>query len=100
MKYLPFGEASNTLELLELLEMSAPRFSIGKTEEMGLQGAIPITKGRNALTLFSAGGVYPVDQSSIEYPYWDTLTALAKIEFGFMGLGKSEVIGISLRDVS
>ena len=72
----------------------------GETFEMGAQGPVPVMKGRKSLTLYTAGGIYPSEKSAVEYPFWDTLTTLAKIEFGFMGFDENEVNSTSLRDPS
>jgi FMN-dependent NADH-azoreductase len=66
----------------------------GETFEMGKK----LMAGKKALTLFTAGGVYPSHQASIDYPHWDTLTMNAKINFIFMGFDQAEVVGTSLRD--
>lgn len=66
----------------------------GETFEMGKK----LMAGKKALTLFTAGGIYPNHQASIDYPHWDTLTVTAKINFAFMGFDESEVVGTSLRD--
>ncbi len=54
--------------------------------------------GKKSLTFFTSGGNYSNNLVNLEYPNWDTLTMLAKINFGFMGFDESEVINTSLRD--
>lgn len=54
--------------------------------------------GRKALTLFTSGGIYSEDSFNFEYPNWDTIRLLAKVNFGFMGFDESETISTSLRD--
>ena len=66
----------------------------GETFEMGKK----MMAGKKSLTLFTSGGTYNTELVNLEYPNWDTLTMLAKINFGFMGFDQSEVIGTSLRD--
>lgn len=56
--------------------------------------------GKRALALFTSGGEYSHDKFDLEYPNWDALTMLAKVNFGFMGFDKYEVLGASLRDES
>ena len=66
----------------------------GETFEMGKK----LMAGRKALTIFTSGGLYPENQVSLEYPNWDTVSVLAKINFSFMGFDEAEVISTSLRD--
>ncbi len=56
--------------------------------------------GKKALTLFTSGGEYNHDAVNLDYPNWDTISMLAKINFGYMGFDEAEVIGTSLRDQS
>ena len=70
----------------------------GETFKYGPSGPEGTMQGKNALTIFTSGGIYPHEKVSIEYPYWDTLTMLAKIEFSFMRFAEAEVVGTSLRD--
>jgi len=72
----------------------------GQTFEYGPAGNTPMMKAHKALTLFTAGGIYPSDKVNQEYPNWDMLTLGTKINFGFMGYAETEVIGTSLRDPS
>ena len=66
----------------------------GETFEMGKK----LMAGKKALTFFTAGGIYSEDNFSLTYPEWNTLSLLAKINFGFMGFDEAEIIGTSLRD--
>ncbi len=66
----------------------------GVTFEMGKK----LMAGKKALTLYTAGGVYPQHQVSLDYPHWDALSLMTKINFSFMGFDETEVIGTSLRD--
>jgi len=66
----------------------------GETFEPGKK----LMAGRKALTLFTSGGVYSEDSFNFEYPNWDTIRLLAKVNFGFMGFNESETISTSLRD--
>ncbi|MGK5081985.1 NAD(P)H-dependent oxidoreductase [Bdellovibrionota bacterium FG-1] len=67
----------------------------GETFEMGKK----LMAGRKALTIFTSGGLYPTNQATPEYPNWDTLSVLSKINFGFMGFDESEIVTTSLRDM-
>lgn len=66
----------------------------GETFEPGKK----LMAGRKALTLFTSGGIYSEDIFNFEYPNWDTIRLLAKVNFGFMGFDESETISTSLRD--
>lgn len=66
----------------------------GETFEMGKK----LMAGKKALTLFTAGGIYSEDAFGPEYPNWNTINLLSKINFGFMGFDEVEVLGTSLRD--
>jgi FMN-dependent NADH-azoreductase len=66
----------------------------GETFEMGKK---PMA-GKKALTLFTSGGIYAEESFGFDYPNWNTVALLAKINFGFMGFDQTEVIGTSLRD--
>jgi FMN-dependent NADH-azoreductase len=66
----------------------------GETFEMGKK----LMAGKKALTLFSAGGIYSETSFNSDYPNWNTIALLSKINFGFMGFDESETIGTSLRD--
>jgi FMN-dependent NADH-azoreductase len=66
----------------------------GETFEMGKK----MMMGKKALTLFTSGGVYNEELVNAQYPNWNTLEFVAKINFGFMGFDEAEVIGNSLRD--
>lgn len=54
--------------------------------------------GKKSLTLFTSGGIYEEEKFDINYPNWNTIALLAKINFNFMGFDEAEVIGTSLRD--
>ena len=66
----------------------------GETFEMGKK----LMAGKKALTLFTAGGIYSEDAFGPDYPNWNTINLLSKINFGFMGFDEAEVLGTSLRD--
>ncbi len=66
----------------------------GETFEMGKK----LMAGKKALTLFTSGGIYAEESFGFDYPNWNTVKLLAKINFGFMGFDQSEVVGTSLRD--
>ena len=68
----------------------------GETFEMGKK----LMAGKKALTLFTAGGVYSDEAFDANYPNWNTIALLSKINFGFMGFDESQTIGTSLRDVA
>lgn len=59
-------------------------------------GFAPMMSKTKALTLYTAGTEYPQEMVA-HYPNWDGVSALARIEFEFMGFGESEIIGLSLR---
>ena len=66
----------------------------GETFEMGKK----LMAGKKALTLFTSGGIYAEESFGFDYPDWNTVKLLAKINFGFMGFDQAEVFGTSLRD--
>lgn len=66
----------------------------GETFEMGKK----LMAGKKALTLFTSGEIYAEESFGFDYPNWNTVKLLAKINFGFMGFDQSEVVGTSLRD--
>lgn len=68
----------------------------GETFEMGKK----LMSGKKALTLFTSGGIYSAENFNTDYPNWNTIALLAKINFGFMGFDEAEVFGTSLRDES
>ena len=45
-----------------------------------------------------SGGIYADGSFGFDYPNWNTIELLAKINFGFMGFDQAEVLGTSLRD--
>ena len=59
-------------------------------------GFAPTLSKIKALTLYTAGTEYPQGMVAA-YPHWDGVSALAKIEFEFMGFGEIEIPGLSLR---
>jgi len=65
----------------------------GETFEMGKK----LMAGRNALVLFTSGGIYSEDKFDLNYPNWNAIALNAKVNFSFMGFDNSEVIGTSLR---
>jgi len=66
----------------------------GETFEMGQR----MMKGKKALTIFTSGGFYSEDKFNFDYPNWNTIALLAKVNFTFMGFDESKIIGTSLRD--
>ncbi|MCM2349212.1 MAG: NAD(P)H-dependent oxidoreductase [Bacteriovoracaceae bacterium] len=72
----------------------------GETFKMSSSGVDPVMNKLKALTLYTSGSEYPQEKVSADFPYWDALSALAKIEFSFMGAGEHEAFGVSLRDPS
>jgi len=65
----------------------------GMAFDYGPTGPFGMYKGKKSLTVYTSGGSYTPDKVSINYPEWNTLELLAKIEFAFMGFEKAEVIG-------
>ncbi|MBL7885001.1 MAG: NAD(P)H-dependent oxidoreductase [Bacteroidia bacterium] len=65
----------------------------GETFKYGAKGPEGLMKGKKALTIYTSGGGYSADKATHEYPNWDTLTVLSKIEFSFMGYSEIEIIG-------
>ncbi len=59
----------------------------GETFEPGKK----LMAGKKALTLYSSGGEYS-EKVGENYPDWDTLSALAKINFGFMGFDEAKIV--------
>ena len=68
----------------------------GETFEAGKK----LMAGRKALTLYTSGGSYDSETFNLQYPNWDTITLLSKINFGFMGFDEAQVIGASLSNES
>lgn len=66
----------------------------GETFEMDKK----LMAGRKALTLFTAGGIYSDEAFDANYPNWNTIALLSKINFDFMGFDESQTIATSLRD--
>lgn len=66
----------------------------GETFEVGKK----LMAGKKALTLFTSGGIYSDESFNLDYPNWNTIALLSKINFGFMGFDEAEVIGTSIRD--
>ncbi|NBV06853.1 MAG: hypothetical protein EBS06_06435 [Proteobacteria bacterium] len=66
----------------------------GETFEMGKK----MMAGKKALTLFTSGGIYSQDHFNLDYPNWNTIDLLSRINFNFMGFDESEIIHTSLRD--
>ncbi len=66
----------------------------GETFEMGKK----LMAAKKALTLFTSGGIYADGSFGFDYPNWNTIELLAKINFGVMGFDQAEVLGTSLRD--
>ncbi len=83
-----FGMPAAVKAYLDAVIMKGETFEPGKK----------LMAGRKALTLFTSGGVYSEDSFNFEYPNWDTIRLLAKVNFGFMGFDESETISTSLRD--
>jgi FMN-dependent NADH-azoreductase len=59
-------------------------------------GFAPTMSRLKALTLYTAGTEYPQGSFGV-YPHWDGVSALARIEFEFMGFSEIEILGLSLR---
>ena len=68
----------------------------GETFEMGKK----MMAGKKALTLFTSGGIYSQDHFNLDYPNWNTISLLSKINFGFMGFDEAETVQTSLRDAA
>lgn len=83
-----FGMPAAVKAYLDAVIMKGETFEPGKK----------LMAGRKALTLFTSGGIYSEDSFNFEYPNWDTIRLLAKVNFGFMGFDESETISTSLRD--
>jgi FMN-dependent NADH-azoreductase len=83
-----FGMPALVKAYLDAVLLNGETFSPGKK----------IMIGKKSLTLFTSGGNYSSNLVNLEYPNWDTLTMLARINFGYMGFDESEVINTSLRD--
>jgi FMN-dependent NADH-azoreductase len=66
----------------------------GETFEMGKK----LMAGKKALTLFTSGGIYSDSSFNFDYPNWNTIALLAKVNFNFMGFDQSQTISTSLRD--
>jgi len=65
----------------------------GETFKYGANGPEGLMKGKKALTIYTSGGRYAADKTTHEYPNWDTLTVLSKIELSYLGYSEIEVIG-------
>jgi len=65
----------------------------GKTFQYGANGPEGLMKGKKALTIYTSGGGYSAEKVAADYPNWDTLTVLSKIEFTFMGFSEIEIVG-------
>lgn len=65
----------------------------GKTFRYGANGPEGLMKGKKALTIYTSGGRYSTEKVAPDYPNWDTLTVLSKIEFTFMGFSEIEIVG-------
>jgi FMN-dependent NADH-azoreductase len=65
----------------------------GKTFQYGAHGPEGLMKGKKALTIYTSGGGYSSEKVAADYPNWDTLTVLSKIEFTFMGFSEIEIVG-------
>ncbi len=83
-----FGMPAAAKAYLDAVVMKGETFEYGKK----------MMAGKKALTLFTSGGQYNHDEVNLQYPNWDTISMLAKINFGFMGFDESEVVAESLRD--
>jgi FMN-dependent NADH-azoreductase len=66
----------------------------GETFEPGKK----LMAGKKALTLFTAGGIYSNDTFNFDYPNWNSIALLTKVNFNYMGFDEAEIIGTSLRD--
>lgn len=64
----------------------------GKTFQYGANGPEGLMKGKKALTLYTSGGAYGKDLASLEYPNWNTLAILSRIQLSFMGFSEIELV--------
>lgn len=83
-----FGMPAAIKAYLDAVIMNGETFAYGKK----------MMATKKSLTIFTSGGQYNHDEVNLKYPNWDTISMLAKINFGFMGFDEAEVIGESLRD--
>lgn len=70
----------------------------GETFRVGMKNTGGLMAGKRALTIYTSGGLYPADKFAPEFPNWDAVSLLARIEFQFMGFSEIEIVGTSLRD--
>lgn len=83
-----FGMPGAIKAYLDAVIMNKETFEMGKK----------LMAGKKSLTIFTSGGEYDHDHVDLEFPHWDTLTLLAKINFNFMGYDQSEVVCASTND--
>ncbi len=76
-----FGMPASAKAYLDAVIMKGETFEAGKK----------MMAGKKALTLFTSGGEYS-DKVGKDYPDWDTVSALSKINFGFMGFDEAKVV--------
>ena len=67
----------------------------GKAFDYGASGPFGMLTDKKALSIYTSGGSYTDDKVTIDYPNWNTLKFLTKINFGFAGFNEAEVIGAS-----
>ena len=67
----------------------------GKAFDYGDKGPFGMLTDKKALSLYTSGGSYTDDKVTTDYPNWNTLKFLTKINFGFAGFNEVEVIGAS-----
>ena len=83
-----FGMPGAIKTYLDAVIMNKETFEMGKK----------LMAGKKSLTIFTSGGEYDHDHVDLEFPHWDTLTMLAKINFNFMGYDESQVVCASTSD--
>ena len=79
-----FGMPAAVKAYLDAVIMKGETFEAGKK----------LMAGRKVLTLYSSGGEYS-DKVGENYPDWDTVAALAKINFNFMGFDEAKFVNNS-----
>lgn len=71
----------------------------GVAFEYGSDGRpVGLFAGKKAMTVFTSAGKYPKDRVTAQYPEWDTLSLLTKIEYTFMGITDVEIVSASTVD--
>jgi FMN-dependent NADH-azoreductase len=107
----PFDELTNQFAAADIVIFAHPMHNFGipgivKTYydsvmqkgvafDYGPKGPFGKFTGKKGLVVYTSAGKYTADKASTEYPDWNTLSVLSKIEFSFMGM-EAEVIGASI----